>query len=361
MKPEIAQHQKTLLVMAGGTGGHIMPALAVSETLRSEGWRVVWMGNETGMEGRLIPARNFETAWIRFGALRGKGGLQKLLLPLNLLRGFWQAANAIRRVKPNVVLGFGGYVTFPGGMMASLLNKPFVIHEQNAIAGLANRVLSKVADRVLCGFPKALGEDSQWVGNPVRASICALPSPIVRWSHRQGPLSILVVGGSLGAAALNEVVPKALSMLPSDLHIQVLHQAGEKHLANLQKNYANATFQVRCVTFIDDMAAAYADADVVICRSGALTVAELAAAGCASILVPFPHAVDDHQTRNARFLSDKGAALLVPQNEMTPEHLVKILSGLSRDTLREMAEKAKSLAKPEATDEVARICKDIAQ
>ena len=353
--------QQTLLVMAGGTGGHIMPALAVAETLRTEGWRVVWMGNEDAMEGRLVPARGFEAEWIRFGALRGKGLLRKALLPFNLLRGFWQAARAIRRVRPDVVLGLGGYVTFPGGMMAVLLGRPLIIHEQNSIAGLANRVLARVADRVLCGFPDALGKHAQWVGNPVRQEICAIEQPSQRWTHRQGPLSLLVVGGSLGASALNEIVPKALALLPLEQRPMVRHQAGEKHLANLQKNYDNATVNGTCVAFIDDMAAAYADADVVICRSGALTVAEVAAAGCASVLVPFPFAVDDHQTHNARFLSDQGAAVLLPQSEMTPESLADLLKKLDRAALMSMAEKARRLAKPEATRDVADVCKALAR
>ncbi|HET6718636.1 MAG TPA: undecaprenyldiphospho-muramoylpentapeptide beta-N-acetylglucosaminyltransferase [Rhodocyclaceae bacterium] len=352
---------KTLLVMAGGTGGHIMPALAVAEVLRSEGWRVVWMGNQDAMEGRLVPARGFETVWIRFGALRGKGLLRLFMLPLNLLRGFWQAAAAIRRVRPDVVLGLGGYVTFPGGMMAALLGRPLVIHEQNSIAGLANRVLAGVSDRVLCGFPEALGKKSRWVGNPVRAEICAIEAPAKRWTNRRGPLSVLVVGGSLGATALNDTVPKALALLPADQRPRVRHQAGGKHLDRLQKNYADAAVSAECVDFIDNMAAAYADADVVICRSGALTVAELAAAGCASVLVPFPFAVDDHQTGNAKFLSDHGAAVLLPQDEMNPETLATLLRNFKRETLLGMAEKARGLAKPEATADVARICQELAR
>lgn len=351
---------RTLLVMAGGTGGHIMPALAVAEALRAEHWRVVWMGNEDGMEGRLVPRHGFETAWIRFGALRGKGLVRQLLLPLNLLRGFWQAAVAIRRIRPDVVIGLGGYVTFPGGMMAALLGKPLVIHEQNSLAGLANRVLAGVADRVLTGFPGVLGGRASWVGNPVRPAIAALEAPAMRWAKRRGPLSLLVVGGSLGAAALNSTVPQALALLPPGQRPRVRHQTGEKHLAAVQENYANATLDAECVAFIDDMAVAYADADVVICRAGALTVAELAAAGCASVLVPFPFAVDDHQTHNARFLSDHGAAILLPQDEMSPQALAGLLAGLNRATLLAMAEKARALAKPAATQAVAGVCRELA-
>jgi UDP-N-acetylglucosamine--N-acetylmuramyl-(pentapeptide) pyrophosphoryl-undecaprenol N-acetylglucosamine transferase len=350
----------TLLVMAGGTGGHIMPALAVAERLREEGWRIVWMGNADAMEGRLVPARGFETAWIRFGALRGKGILRKLLLPANLLRGFWQALRAIRAVRPDVVIGLGGYVTFPGGMMAALLGRPLVVHEQNSVAGLANRVLAGVADRVLTGFPNVLGKRAKWVGNPVRKSIAALPPPAMRFAGRAGPLRLLVIGGSLGATVLNAMVPQALARLAAERRPEVRHQAGEKHLADLQKNYEVAACQADCVAFIDDMAAAYADADVVICRSGALTVAELAAAGVASILVPFPHAVDDHQSHNARFLADRGAAILLPQREMTAETLATLLAKLDRPTLLGMAEKARGLAQPQAAQAVAQVCKELA-
>ena len=353
---------KTLLVMAGGTGGHIMPALAVADLLRTEGWRVVWMGNADAMEGRIVPKQGYESAWIRFGALRGKGILRKLLLPLALLSGFWQALGRLREVKPSVVIGFGGYVTFPGGMMAALIGRPFVIHEQNAVAGLANKVLAGVADRVLTGFPGTL-KGGDWVGNPVRKAIADLPSPSQRFAGRTGRLKLLVVGGSLGAATLNDVVPKALALLPPEARPQVTHQAGEKHLHNLQKNYVDAavTDRAHCVAFIDDMAAAYAAADVVICRSGALTVAELAAAGCASLLVPFPHAVDDHQTANARFLSEANAAVLLPQVELSPQHLADLLSAMTRETLAAMAVRARALAKPEAAHVVASACKELAR
>lgn len=349
-------HAPTLLVMAGGTGGHIMPALAVAERLRAEGWRVVWLGNEDAMEGRLVPQRGFETAWIRFGALRGKGLVRKLLLPFNLLRGFAQSLAVMRRVRPSVVLGMGGYVSFPGGMMAVLVNRPLVVHEQNSVAGLANRVLAKVADATLTGFPNAL-PGARWVGNPVRPEIAQLADPDTRYGQHDGPLRVLVVGGSLGAAVLNTVVPKALALLPAELRPSVVHQAGERHLPILQKNYADAAVEASCVAFIEDMAAAYADADVVICRSGALTVAELAAAGCPSVLVPFPHAVDDHQTANARFLSEAGAAVLLPQDSLSAERLADLLGSMTRPALRAMAQKARALAKPDATELVAEVCK----
>ena len=350
---------KTLMVMAGGTGGHIFPGIAVAEELRAQGWRIVWMGNPDGMEARIVPQRGYETAWVRFGALRGKGLLRKLLLPVNLLSGFWQALRALRRVQPDVVLGMGGYITFPGGMMASLLGRPLVLHEQNSVAGLANRVLAKVADRVLSGFPAVL-DNAEWLGNPVRADITAVLPPAERYAGRTGPLRVLVVGGSLGAAALNETVPQALARLDAEARPTVVHQAGERQIEALRAAYARVQVEGELRPFIDDMAAAYAEADLVICRAGALTVAELAAAGVASLLVPFPHAVDDHQTGNARFLADRGGAYLLPQTELSPDRLAGILSSLDRGRLLNMAEHARALAKPLAAAAVAHVCAELA-
>jgi len=349
----------TLLVMAGGTGGHIFPGIAVAEQLRSRGWRIVWMGNPDGMEARIVPQHGYETSWIRFTALRGKGLVRKLLLPFNLLRGFWQALRELRRIRPDVVLGMGGYVTFPGGMMAALIGRPLVLHEQNSIAGLANRVLAGVADRVLSGFPDTLRQ-AEWVGNPVRADIAAVAAPVERFAGRNGPLRLLVVGGSLGAAVLNETVPQALArMAPQDRPL-VTHQAGAKQIDALRAAYAAAGVKGELLPFIDDMATRYAEADVVICRAGALTVAELAAVGVASVLVPFPHAVDDHQTGNARFLAEGGAAYLLPQPELEAERLAGILASLDRRRLQAMAEKARALAKPQAAAAVATICEQAA-
>jgi UDP-N-acetylglucosamine--N-acetylmuramyl-(pentapeptide) pyrophosphoryl-undecaprenol N-acetylglucosamine transferase len=350
--------QRTLLVMAGGTGGHIMPGLAVADCVRDAGWSVVWMGNPDGMEARLVPQRGYALAPVRFGALRGKGLLRKLMLPLALLSGFAQAWRQIRRIRPHAVIGLGGYVSFPGGMMAVLLGKPLVVHEQNSVAGLANRVLARVADRIFCGFPGVLA-GADWSGNPVRRSIADLPEPDARLAGRVGPLRVLVLGGSLGAAALNEAVPRALAILPAERRPQVRHQAGEKHLDVLREHYAAAGVAAECLAFIDDMAAAYADADLVICRAGALTVAELAAAGVASILVPYPHAVDDHQTGNARFLADSGAAILLPQTELNPARLASEIAALGRESLLAMAKRARALARPEATQTVADGCMEL--
>ncbi|NTV11867.1 MAG: undecaprenyldiphospho-muramoylpentapeptide beta-N-acetylglucosaminyltransferase [Zoogloea sp.] len=350
---------RTLMVMAGGTGGHIYPGLAVAEELRARGWRIVWMGNPDGMEARIVPPKGIEMAWVRFSALRGKGLLRKLLLPLNLLRGFGQALAQLRRVKPDVVIGMGGYVTFPGGMMAALLGRPLVVHEQNSVAGLANRVLAGVADRVVTGFPGVLAK-GEWAGNPVRGDIAAVAAPEERFAGRTGPLRLLVVGGSLGAAALNDAVPKALALLPAEQRPLVTHQAGVKQIDALRAAYAAAGVEGELLPFIDDMAARYANADLVICRAGALTVAELAAAGVASVLVPFPHAVDDHQTGNARFLSDAGAALLLPQTELTPQRLAALLQENDREQLLAMARKARALARPDATARVAALCEQLA-
>jgi UDP-N-acetylglucosamine--N-acetylmuramyl-(pentapeptide) pyrophosphoryl-undecaprenol N-acetylglucosamine transferase len=350
---------KTLLIMAGGTGGHIFPALAVAHTMRDTGWRVAWLGNPDGMEARLAPQHGFEMVWVKFGALRGKGLMRKLLLPFNLLRGFWQALKAIRQVRPDVVLGMGGYITFPGGMMAALLGVPLVLHEQNSVAGLANRVLAGVADRILTGFPDVL-KKGVWVGNPVRPEIAALAVPAERFAGRDGALHLLVIGGSLGAQALNEAVPQAMALLGGNEQPQIVHQAGEKHLDALVANYAAVGVQAHCVSFIEDMAGAYEWADLVICRAGALTIAELAAAGVASILVPFPHAVDDHQSGNAKFLVHAGGAFLLPQSDMTPD-AIALIRNYSRGQLLEMAEKARSLAKPDAAAEVAHVCAELAK
>jgi UDP-N-acetylglucosamine--N-acetylmuramyl-(pentapeptide) pyrophosphoryl-undecaprenol N-acetylglucosamine transferase len=346
--------------MAGGTGGHVFPGLAVADLLRGRGWKIVWMGNPDSFEARTVPPRGYEMAWVRFAALRGKGFLRKLRLPFDLLSGFRQAFSEIRRIRPDAVLGMGGYVSFPGGMMAALLGRPLAIHEQNSVAGLANRALAKVARRVLCGFPEALPK-SRWVGNPVRPEIAGLPEPSARFAGRDGHLRLLVFGGSLGAAAINETVPKGLARIPEAERPAVIHQAGERHLETLRACYAAAGVRAECVAFIEDMAGAYAWADLTLCRAGALTVAELAAAGVASVLVPFPHAVDDHQTVNARFLADAGAAVLLPQDEMTPEAIARIVNRHARKEWLEMAGRARALARPEAAEAVAHTCEEMAR
>jgi UDP-N-acetylglucosamine--N-acetylmuramyl-(pentapeptide) pyrophosphoryl-undecaprenol N-acetylglucosamine transferase len=346
--------------MAGGTGGHVFPALAVADDLRERGWRVVWLGSREGMEADLVPKRGYPVEYIRFAGLRGKGIVRAAMLPLNLLIAFWQCARVIFRVRPDVVLGMGGYISFPGGMMAALFRRPLILHEQNAIAGLANRVLAGVADRRMTGFPGAL-KNAEWTGNPVRADIRALPDAGVRFAARDGRLRLLVVGGSLGAMVLNDVVPKAIARLEAGERPSVRHQSGAKHLAALEANYAAAGVHGECVAFIDDMARALGEADFVICRAGALTVAEVCAAGVAAVFVPLPHAVDDHQSANARFLSASGAAVLLQQPELTPQRLAGLISGFTREALLEMARKARALAKPDATRRVAEACMELAR
>ncbi|MDR2839181.1 MAG: undecaprenyldiphospho-muramoylpentapeptide beta-N-acetylglucosaminyltransferase [Azonexus sp.] len=351
--------RKTILIMAGGTGGHIFPALAVARKMRDAGWRVAWLGNPDGMEARLVTPHGFEMVWVKFAALRGKGLARKLLLPFNLARAFAQAFKSLRQIRPDVVLGMGGYITFPGGVMAALTGVPLVLHEQNAVAGLANRVLARLARRVLSGFPEALPK-AEWLGNPVRDEIAALPPPAERFAGREGALRLLVIGGSLGARALNEAVPQAMALLAADQQPEIVHQAGEKMIDQLKANYAAVGVAAHCVPFIEDMAGAYAWADLVICRAGALTVAELAATGVASILVPYPHAVDDHQTANARFLASVGGAFLLPQDELSADNIA-LIRNYSRHQLLEMAEQARSLARQEAAGDVAFACAEAAK
>ncbi|MDE1183201.1 undecaprenyldiphospho-muramoylpentapeptide beta-N-acetylglucosaminyltransferase [Paraburkholderia sp.] len=355
--------QRTLMVMAGGTGGHVFPGLAVAHLMQARGWKVVWLGNPSGMEATLVPKHGIAMEYVRFGGLRGKGMKTKLMLPVALLRACAQSLGVLRRVKPDVVLGMGGYITFPAGLMTAFSGRPLVLHEQNSIAGLANRVLAKVAKRVLVAFPGALPH-GEWTGNPIREELARTLPPKARYAQRSGRLNVLVVGGSLGAAALNEVVPRALALLAPQERPRVVHQAGAKHIDALKQNYAAAGFQpgddVQLVPFIDDMTSAYANADLVICRSGAMTVAEIAAVGVAAFFVPFPYAVDDHQTTNAAFLADNGAALLVQQRDLSAEKLADWLHSQTRETLAEMAERSRSLAKPDATEQVAQICAAVA-
>jgi len=351
---------RSILIMAGGTGGHIFPALAVADRLREQGWQVTWLGAPDSMEAELVPKQGYEMALVRFSGLRGKGWLRKLLLPLNLLIALWQSAVAIFLHRPDVVLGMGGYITFPGGMMAAFLRRPLVIHEQNSVAGLSNKVLARVASRVMSGFPDVLPK-AIWCGNPVRSSIAALPEPQPRYAARSGKLNVLVVGGSLGAQAINQAVPQALALMSEELRPNVVHQTGRQHHAAVVQMYQQAGVKADIRAFIDDMAESYAAADLVICRSGALTVAELAAAGVASLLIPFPFAVDDHQTHNARFLSERGAAVVLPQTALTAEKLAQWLGEQRREKLLAMAQQARGLARADAAAAVAALCTEIVE
>ncbi|HEX4879400.1 MAG TPA: undecaprenyldiphospho-muramoylpentapeptide beta-N-acetylglucosaminyltransferase [Limnobacter sp.] len=342
---------KKALIVAGGTGGHIFPGLSIAHALAAKGWQVEWAGNPQAMEGRLVPAQGIPLHALVFAGFRGKGLLAQFMMPLLLLRAFWASLQILRRVRPDVVLGMGGYVAFPLGMMASLLNTPLVVHEQNSIAGLTNRVLAKLANRNLVAFPEAL-PDGHWVGNPVRRAMVEQEEPEIRFANRTGALNMLVLGGSLGAQALNTVIPRALARIPEQDRPRVIHQAGEKNLAQLIENYSSAGVQVQTIAFIDDVAQAMADADVLVCRAGAMTVAEVAAVGVAALFVPFPHAVDDHQTHNAAFLANEQAAWICQQNELTVEWLLDWLGGLNRSACLEMAKRAKAMAKPQATADV---------
>ena len=350
---------KTALIMAGGTGGHIFPGLAVAQALRERGWQVHWLGAPDSMESRLVPAQGFTLETIDFSGVRGKGVVTLALLPLRLLKAFWQALAVVRRVKPDVVVGLGGYISFPGGMMAVLAGKPLVLHEQNSVAGMANRVLAGVADRVFTAFPKVFAK-GQWVGNPLRPAFTSQPLPAARFAGRSGPLRLLVVGGSLGARALNDVVPQALALIPAELRPQVLHQSGAKQIDALRANYAAAGVEATLTPFIDDTAQAFANADVIVCRAGASTVTEIAAVGAAAVYVPFPSAVDDHQTTNARFIVDAGGGWLLPQGELGAEMLSNMLQNMQRSTLLERAEQAKNMQKIEATTAVVRACEELA-
>jgi UDP-N-acetylglucosamine--N-acetylmuramyl-(pentapeptide) pyrophosphoryl-undecaprenol N-acetylglucosamine transferase len=350
---------RTIMIMAGGTGGHVIPGLAVASEMQRRAWNVVWLGHPQGMEAALTSKNDIPMKPVIFSGFRGKGIVSQALMPLNILRAFWHSIQALRAVKPHVVLGMGGYIALPGGLMASLLGKPLVVHEQNSIAGLTNKILASLADRCLSAFPNSL-KNATWVGNPIRANLLDLPPPKDRYAERQGVIRIAVVGGSLGAAALNDLVPKALALIPKALRPEVTHQSGKGNLAKLTQAYSDAGVEATCIEFIDDMRNVYAKNDLLICRAGAMTVCEIAAVGVASLLIPFPAAVDDHQTTNAQFLVDANAGLLIQQRDLTPDRLANSLSKLDRDSLMLLAMNARELAKPEATRAVADVCEEIA-
>ncbi len=352
---------RPILVMAGGTGGHVFPGLAVAEHLRGGGEEVQWLGTARGLEARVVPAAGMVLHTLPMVGLRGKGLVNWLLAPWRLGIALWAALLLMMRVKPRLVLGMGGFASGPGGLVASALNIPLVIHEQNAVAGLTNRWLARVADRVLEAFPGTFPEKvgALHTGNPVRGEITAMPSPDLRFQKRQGPLRVLVLGGSLGALALNETMPAALALLPVEARPRVRHQTGERTLEQARQAYGKAGVEAEITAFIEDMGAAYDWADLVVCRAGALTVAELAAAGLGAILVPYPHAVDDHQTVNARFLTRADAAVLIPAAELDAQRLAAELSRMDRPRALAMAQAARSLAMPDATRVVAGHCLDL--
>jgi UDP-N-acetylglucosamine--N-acetylmuramyl-(pentapeptide) pyrophosphoryl-undecaprenol N-acetylglucosamine transferase len=357
-----------ILIMAGGTGGHIFPGLAVAKSLAEQGWQVHWLGTAERMEAKLVPEHGFNISFIDIAGLRGKGLVSWLTLPFKLIRALYQAYQVLNKFKPDVVLGMGGYASAPGGLAAKLAGIPLVIHEQNAVAGMSNKMLAKIASKVLCAFPNAFERDFPVVGNPLRAEVIAL---LVNQSAETTAVdataeqyNVLVVGGSLGAKVLNDTVPDALACLENE-QVNVWHQSGQKNKQKVAENYhlkGISSDRIKVTEFIDDMAAAYAWADVVICRAGALTVSELAMAAKPAIFVPLPHAVDDHQTKNARFLVDQGAAVLLPQKQLTGTTLAQQLSDLiiHPETLKAMAKNAQAAAQPQATEQVVIICKECA-
>jgi UDP-N-acetylglucosamine--N-acetylmuramyl-(pentapeptide) pyrophosphoryl-undecaprenol N-acetylglucosamine transferase len=366
---------RTILIMAAGTGGHVFPGLAIAGELVRRGWKVVWMGTRTGMENALVARAGYEMVTVSMTGVRGKGALAWLLLPLRILVAFWQSTVAIFRVRPDVVLSMGGYVAFPGGMMAVLWARPLVVHEPGAVAGIANRTLALVADRVITGMEGAFERPIahalatrlprprrvEWLGTPVRAEIAGVPAPEQRYAGRDGRLRLLVVGGSLGAQTMNDLVLAALaSMLPEE-RPEVVHQAGAKLHEGLAAQYRDAAVAAEVLPFIDDMAARYAWCDVLICRSGAITVAEIGVAGVAAILFPLPWFVADEQKANASFLSERGAGIALAQLETAPAALAQLLRGLTREKLRDMAGKARALGKPEATARCADLCEELAR
>jgi UDP-N-acetylglucosamine--N-acetylmuramyl-(pentapeptide) pyrophosphoryl-undecaprenol N-acetylglucosamine transferase len=348
------------LIMAGGTGGHIFPGLAVAEALREKGWRVHWLGTPGSMESELVPAQGFSVEMIEFNGVRGKGFTALFMLPWRLCKAFVQSLSVMHRVKPDVVVGMGGYVSFPGGMMSVLRGVPLILHEQNSVAGMANRVLSKIADRVFTAFPDVI-HGALWVGNPLRSAFTKQASPAHRFAGRRGRLHVLVVGGSLGAKALNDVVPRALALMSEETRPQVIHQSGVKQIDALRANYHAAGVSAELTPFIEDTATAFSQADLIICRSGASTVTEIAAVGAAALYVPFPFAVDDHQTTNAQFIVQQGGGWLVQQAELTPESLAAQWLGLGRAELLSKAEAAWKQKKINATHEVVSACEELAQ
>ncbi|MFN2382171.1 MAG: undecaprenyldiphospho-muramoylpentapeptide beta-N-acetylglucosaminyltransferase [Guyparkeria sp.] len=357
-----------IYMMAGGTGGHVVPALAVAETLAERGYAIRWMGTEHGIESRLVPEAGYPLDYLAIGGLRGKGMATRLVAPFRLLHAVWQAGRLLRRHRPALVIGMGGFAAGPGGLAAWLLRRPLVIHEQNAIAGLTNRVLSRLARVTLAAYPKAFGQAlpaDRVVGNPVRGEIAALPHPASRFEDREGPVRVLVLGGSLGAQSLNESVPQALARISQGVELAVRHQAGARHLDTAVGNYKSADWGAgsrhEVAGYIDDMAEAFGWADFVIARAGAMTVAEIAAAGVGALFIPFPHAVDDHQRFNAAWLVDQGAARLLNQREADVDTLTRLLGPLLADraALLDMATRAREAAVPDSTARIATICNEL--
>lgn len=350
--------QKTAMVVAGGTGGHIFPGLAVAKELSNNDWDVIWLGTSKGMESIIIPKNNLKFESIQFSGLRGKGLTTWLLLPVRLFKAFSQSAKIIFKIKPDVILGFGGYVTFPAGITGRLLGIPLLLHEQNSVAGLSNSTLAILATKVYTAFPDVINH-AYWVGNPLRFEFSQQAEPENRFTNRQGPLKILVIGGSLGAKFLNEIIPQTINLLSKNNRPYVTHQSGNDQFDELQENYNKLHIQAELKPFIENTAIAFADADLVICRSGASTVTELASIGVAAIFIPLPSAVDDHQTKNAMYLVQNDAGWLVKQENLTPQKLANLISTLDRSTLLLTAIKAKKMHKQGALKALVDACEDL--
>jgi UDP-N-acetylglucosamine--N-acetylmuramyl-(pentapeptide) pyrophosphoryl-undecaprenol N-acetylglucosamine transferase len=351
---------RTAVIAAGGTGGHIFPGIALAQELKAAGWVVAWIGtegsvNKPSLESKVVPAAGIKFHALKFSAVRGQGMASTLTMPFRLVRAVMQARKLFAKARPTVVVGFGGYPSVPAGIGARLAGVPLFLHEQNAVPGLANRMLANWANRVFTTFPVPISK-SKCVGNPLRQAFLSHPTPEQRYSGRQGPLRLLVLGGSLGAAALNEALPAALALMPEESRPEVTHQSGPAHVDALRMAYEKAGVKAQTFAFIDDVAAKMAAADLIICRAGASTVTEIAAVGAAAIFVPYPSAVDDHQTSNARYLVDEGGGWILPQTKLTPERLARMLAGADRPTLLASAIASHRMMKRDAAKKIVDAC-----
>ncbi|CAM4416657.1 MAG: UDP-N-acetylglucosamine--N-acetylmuramyl-(pentapeptide) pyrophosphoryl-undecaprenol N-acetylglucosamine transferase [Legionellaceae bacterium] len=354
------ENTQTLLIIAGGTGGHVFPGLAIAEAFQAKGYTIAWLGTPQGLEAQLIPEAGIPFYTIPIQGLRGKKISTWIKAPFLLIRALMTALKQIKRINPQLVIGMGGFVSGPGGLAAWLLRIPLIIHEQNAVAGLTNRLLAKIATKVLEGFPQTFPHQYRaiYTGNPIRQSIAAIPNPSIRYHYQERPLRLLVMGGSLGAATFNTIIPQMVAQLKFKSVLDVMHQTGKTHFESVQAKYAELKISGNIAPFIRDMAAAYAWADIVLCRAGALTITELTAGGIPAILVPYPYAVDDHQTKNGQFLVNSGAALMIQQTQLTSESLWQVLEPFVTDRLRlqKMAQAAKVLFNETAIDKIMTIC-----
>ncbi|MEY4535960.1 MAG: UDP-N-acetylglucosamine--N-acetylmuramyl-(pentapeptide) pyrophosphoryl-undecaprenol [Pseudomonadota bacterium] len=349
---------KRAIIAAAGTGGHIFPGLAIAEALRDKGWDISWLGTMSGMENRLVKEQNFHLDGIDFRGIRGKGIASWLLMPFKLIKASIECGFIIAKNKPNLVIGFGGYVTLPAGLAAKCMGKQLAIHEQNSIIGLSNKVLASLTKNVYTAFPNVL-KKAVVTGNPLRCEFSNIVEPVVRFDNRKGPLRVLIIGGSLGAKFLNETVPQAMKLIDLSNRPDITHQSGEHQFAALKNLYESLNIKANVMPFIDDMAKAFADADLIICRAGASTVTEIAAVGAAAMFVPLPSAVDDHQTKNAMYLVKNNAAWLLSQSELTPQKLATEILKMDRNILLEIAKEAKKMFLPNTVNKIVDACEEL--